>query len=107
MESLVLFDSVVNSPWFFRTSIILLFCNVGRFKEKLSRKPLSDYFPDYSGGNDVSRASGYLFSRYNQLNRAHLNIYLHPLEPSDGSSMRRLVWFVKEALNDHRYSGLI
>lgn len=75
MESLVLFDSVVNSRWFMRTSIILFLNKVDLFKQKLARSPLSNYFPDYSGGNDVNRAAKYLLWRFNQVNRAHLNLY--------------------------------
>jgi len=75
MESLVLFDSVVNSRWFVRTSIILFLNKVDLFKVKLARSPLSNYFPDYSGGNDVNRAAKYLLWRFNQVNRAHLNLY--------------------------------
>ena len=75
MESLVLFDSVVNSRWFMRTSIVLFLNKVDLFKEKLGRSPLGNYFPDYSGGNDVNRAAKYLLWRFNQVNRAHLNLY--------------------------------
>jgi len=75
MESLTLFDSVVNSRWFMRTSIILFLNKVDLFKQKLGRSPLSNYFPDYSGGNDVNRAAKYLLWRFNQVNRAHLNLY--------------------------------
>jgi len=75
MESLVLFDSVVNSRWFMRTSIILFLNKVDLFKEKLGRSPLGNYFPDYSGGNDVNKAAKYLLWRFNQVNRAHLNLY--------------------------------
>jgi guanine nucleotide-binding protein G(i) subunit alpha len=75
MESLVLFDSVVNSRWFMRTSIILFLNKIDLFKTKLAKSPLSNYFPDYSGGNDVSRAAKYLLWRFNQVNRAHLNLY--------------------------------
>ena len=75
MESLVLFDSVVNSRWFMRTSIILFLNKVDLFKEKLGRSPLGNYFPDYTGGNDVNRAAKYLLWRFNQVNRAHLNLY--------------------------------
>lgn len=74
-ESLVLFDSVVNSRWFVRTSIILFLNKVDLFKEKLGRSPLGNYFPDYSGGDDVNRAAKYLLWRFNQVNRAHLNLY--------------------------------
>ncbi|KAI9655559.1 MAG: Guanine nucleotide-binding protein alpha-2 subunit [Bathelium mastoideum] len=75
MESLVLFDSVVNSRWFMRTSIILFLNKVDLFKAKLTKSPLGNYFPDYSGGNDVNRAAKYLLWRFNQVNRAHLNLY--------------------------------
>ena len=75
MESLVLFDSIVNSRWFMRTSIILFLNKVDLFRVKLGRSPLGSYFPDYSGGNDVNRAAKYLLWRFNQVNRAHLNLY--------------------------------
>lgn len=58
-----------------RTSIILFLNKVDLFKQKLARSPLANYFPDYSGGNDVNRAAKYLLWRFNQVNRAHLNLY--------------------------------
>jgi hypothetical protein len=75
MESLVLFDSVVNSRWFMRTSIVLFLNKVDLFRQKLKKSPLVEYFPDYSGGEDVNRAAKYLLWRFNQVNRAHLNLY--------------------------------
>jgi guanine nucleotide-binding protein subunit alpha len=109
MKSLHLFNAVVNSQWFFRASIILLLCNVRHFKEKLNSKPLSDYFPDYSGGNDVNKASKYLLWQFNQVNRAHLNICPQLCEPSDNFNMR-LVWLaVKETtlLNAQKHPELL
>ena len=75
IESLVLFDSVVNSRWFMRTSIVLFLNKVDLFKQKLGKSPLGQYFPDYTGGNDVNRAAKYLLWRFNQVNRAGLNLY--------------------------------
>lgn len=75
MESLLLFDSIVNSRWFVRTSIILFLNKVDIFKQKLARSPLGNYFPDYQGGADVNKAAKYLLWRFNQVNRAHLNLY--------------------------------
>ncbi len=44
-ESLVLFESVVNSRWFLRTSIILFLNKIDIFKQKMiPSKPLSKYF---------------------------------------------------------------
>jgi hypothetical protein len=58
-----------------RTSIILFLNKVDLFKEKLGRSPLGNYFPDYNGGDDVNKAAKYLLWRFNQVNRAHLNLY--------------------------------
>ena len=47
-ESLVLFDSVINSRWFLRTSIILVLNKIDVFKNKLPKVLLEWYFPDYT-----------------------------------------------------------
>ncbi|MCJ1338352.1 Guanine nucleotide-binding protein alpha-2 subunit [Bachmanniomyces sp. S44760] len=98
MESLVLFDSVVNSRWFMRTSIILFLNKVDLFKAKLGRSPLGNYFPDYSGGNDVNRAAKYLLWRFNQVNRAHLNLYPHLTQATDTSNIRLVFAAVKDTI---------
>ncbi|CCX05290.1 guanine nucleotide binding protein, alpha subunit [Pyronema domesticum] len=109
MESLVLFDSVVNSRWFVRTSIILFLNKVDLFKVKLTRSPLSNYFPDYSGGNDVNRAAKYLLWRFNQVNRAHLNLYPHLTQATDTSNIRLVFAAVKETIlqNALKDSGIL
>ncbi|KIN08447.1 hypothetical protein OIDMADRAFT_109991 [Oidiodendron maius Zn] len=109
MESLVLFDSVVNSRWFTRTSIILFLNKVDLFRQKLGRSPLSNYFPDYSGGNNINRASKYLLWRFNQVNRAHLNLYPHLTQATDTSNIRLVFAAVKETIlqNALKDSGIL
>ncbi|GAD96551.1 G protein complex alpha subunit GpaB [Paecilomyces variotii No. 5] len=109
MESLVLFDSVVNSRWFMRTSVILFLNKVDLFRAKLSRSPLSNYFPDYSGGNDVNRAAKYLLWRFNQVNRAHLNLYPHLTQATDTTNIRLVFAAVKETIlqNALKDSGVL
>ncbi|KAK1146460.1 Guanine nucleotide-binding protein alpha-2 subunit [Aspergillus melleus] len=109
MESLVLFDSVVNSRWFMRTSIILFLNKVDLFRQKLPRSPLSTYFPDYSGGNDVNRAAKYLLWRFNQVNRAHLNLYPHLTQATDTTNIRLVFAAVKETIlqNALKDSGIL
>lgn len=48
-EALTLFDSICNSRWFTKTSIILFLNKIDRFKEKLPISPMKNYFPDYEG----------------------------------------------------------
>ncbi|KAK3708046.1 Guanine nucleotide-binding protein alpha-2 subunit [Vermiconidia calcicola] len=109
MESLVLFHSVVNSRWFMRTSIILFLNKVDLFRAKLAKSPLGNYFPDYSGGNDVNRAAKYLLWRFNQVNRAHLNLYPHLTQATDTSNIRLVFAAVKETIlqNALKDSGIL
>jgi len=48
-ESLVLFESVINSRWFLRTSIILFMNKIDLFAAKLTKIPLEKFFTDYTG----------------------------------------------------------
>lgn len=92
-DTLCLFDSVINSTWFLRTSIILFLTGIEEFKVKLfkvrynlihlpllcvylSRQvPLKNYYPGYTGGADVYKAARYILWRFMQTNRASLNVY--------------------------------
>jgi hypothetical protein len=48
-EALTLFDSICNSRWFLKTSIILFLNKIDIFKEKLPSHPLIETFSDYEG----------------------------------------------------------
>ncbi|KAG8901681.1 Guanine nucleotide-binding protein alpha-2 subunit [Tulasnella sp. 403] len=74
-ESLVLFESVINSRWFLRTSIILFLNKIDVFKAKLPKVPLERYFPEYTGGPDINKAAKYILWRFTQTNRARLSVY--------------------------------
>ncbi len=52
-ESLILFESIVNSRWFVKSSIILFLNKIDLFKEKLKRVPLTKYFPEYAGKSKI------------------------------------------------------
>lgn len=53
-ESLALFQSIIYSPWF-RNSIIVVFLNkTDLFDKKIAKSHLGDYFPAYTGKNNIS-----------------------------------------------------
>ncbi|KAG0206249.1 Guanine nucleotide-binding protein alpha-2 subunit [Mortierella sp. GBA30] len=87
-ESLVLFESVINSRWFLRTSIILFMNKIDLFAAKLPKVPLEKYFPDYTGGPDINKAAKYILWRFTQTNRARLHIYPHMTQATDTSNIR-------------------
>jgi guanine nucleotide-binding protein G(i) subunit alpha len=93
LESLVLFDSVITSRWFLRTSVILLLNKINVFQNTLSKVcftpplvgqadhhhleqvPLERYFPEYTGGSDINQAAKYILRRFIRANRARLPVY--------------------------------
>lgn len=89
-ESLVLFESVINSRWFLRTSVILFLNKIDVFKAKLPKTPLENYFPEYSGGPDINKAAKYILWRFTQTNRARLSVYPHLTQATDTSNVRFL-----------------
>jgi len=97
-EALTLFDSICNSRWFVKTSIILFLNKIDLFAEKLPRSPLGDYFPDYAGGSDYNSACEYLLQRFVSLNQsaATKQIYAHYTCATDTNQIR----FVLNAISD-------
>lgn len=96
-EALTLFDSICNSRWFVKTSIILFLNKIDRFKEKLPISPMSNYFPDYYGGDNYELACEYILHRFVSLNQSDIKqIYTHFTCATDTGQIR----FVMAAVND-------
>merc|ERR1711977_535165 len=96
-EALTLFDSICNSRWVIKTSIILFLNKIDRFKEKLPISPMKNYFPDYEGGDDYSLACDYILNRFVSLNQHETKqIYTHFTCATDTTQIR----FVMAAVND-------
>jgi len=108
-ESLLLFDGVVNSRWFFSTSIILFLNKKDVFQAKLPRVPLEQFFPEYAGGADHNKAAKYILWKFTQANRARLSVYPHLTQATDTSNIRLVFAAVKETIlhNALKDAGLI
>ncbi|KAI6101041.1 guanine nucleotide binding protein, alpha subunit [Pisolithus croceorrhizus] len=109
VESLLLFESVINSRWFLRTSIILFLNKIDVFKVKLPKVPLEHYFPEYTGGSDINKAAKYILWRFMQANRARLSVYPHLTQATDTSNIRLVFAAVKETIlrNALKDSGIL
>ena len=108
-ESLVLFESIINSRWFQRSSIILFLNKIDIFKQKLARRPLSDYFPEYTGGDDLNKAAKSILWRFMQVNHSKLCIYPHITQATDTTNIRLVFAAVKETIlqNSLRETGFL
>ncbi|KAJ3268038.1 guanine nucleotide-binding protein subunit alpha, partial [Borealophlyctis nickersoniae] len=96
-EALTLFDSICNSRWFVKTSIILFLNKIDLFREKLPRSPMAKYFPDFTGGDSYDAACEYILNRFVSLNQSdQKQIYTHFTCATDTTQMK----FVMAAVND-------
>ncbi|KAJ1942871.1 guanine nucleotide-binding protein subunit alpha, partial [Linderina pennispora] len=96
-EALTLFDSICNSRWFVKTSIILFLNKMDIFRDKLPNSPMKNYFPDYHGGSDIDAASEYILKRFVSLNQSDAKqIYTHFTCATDTNQIK----FVMAAVND-------
>ncbi|KAJ7627402.1 heterotrimeric G protein alpha subunit B [Roridomyces roridus] len=97
-EALTLFDSICNSRWFVKTSIILFLNKIDLLAEKLPRSPLGDYFPDFTGGTDYDAACEYLLHRFVSLNQnaSKKQVYAHYTCATDTQQIK----FVLSAIQD-------
>jgi guanine nucleotide-binding protein subunit alpha len=69
-EALMLFESICNSQWFIRTSIILFLNKIDLFKQKILVSPVKKYFPDYQGDpKNYKHAAEYFQENFKRLNR--------------------------------------
>ncbi len=97
IEALTIFDTVCNSRWFQKTSIILFLNKTDIFKEKIERVPIEDYFPDYQGGPDYELGCQYFKERFEVLNQStKKQIYTHFTCATDTNQMK----FVMSAVHD-------
>ncbi|CAO3622605.1 unnamed protein product [Cunninghamella blakesleeana] len=96
-EALTLFDSICNSRWFVKTSVILFLNKIDIFKDKLPKHPLNESFPDFNGPNTYDAAADYILNRFVSLNQSDSKqIYTHFTCATDTEQIK----FVMAAVND-------
>lgn len=97
-EALTLFDSICNSRWFIRTSIILFLNKIDIFREKLPVSPMSHYFPEFRGDDQsYDQTSAFLLDKFVGLNQnLDKSIYAHYTCATDTKALS----FVLSAVND-------
>ncbi|KAG1849036.1 heterotrimeric G protein alpha subunit [Suillus subluteus] len=108
-DSLNLFESIINSRWFLRTSVILLLNKIDVFKNKVPKVPVQNYFSDYAGGPDINKAAKYILWKFMQANRAHLRVYPYLTQATDTTNIRFVFAAVKEMIlhNALKDSGIL
>jgi guanine nucleotide-binding protein subunit alpha, other len=90
-EALMLWESIVNSHWFIKSTLILILNKIDLFREKLRKSPITDYgFTDYHGSkDDYKAASTYFLNKFRSLNRnTEKEIHGHFTNATDTNLLR-------------------
>ncbi|EDO15265.1 hypothetical protein Kpol_461p19 [Vanderwaltozyma polyspora DSM 70294] len=96
-ESIMLFDTLLNSKWFKDTPFILFLNKMDLFEEKVRKVPIRKYFPDYQGRLGDSEAGIKYFEKiFLSLNRSNKPIYVKRTCATDTQTMK----FVLSAVTD-------
>lgn len=107
-EALMLFESILELPWFKKSSIILFLNKIDVFQQKLADKPIREYFPDYAGADtDVKAAREYFAKKFRNINRnPNREIYIHYTNATDTNLLSITMGSVQDTIiqnNLNRY----
>ncbi|KII63207.1 Guanine nucleotide-binding protein alpha-16 subunit [Thelohanellus kitauei] len=92
-ESKKLLESILSSPWFTRSSIILFLNKHDLFLEKLKTSDFKQYFPDFEGDpKSPEQTQDYLRQQFEALNKQsdQREIYTHFTNATDTTQMARI-----------------
>lgn len=109
-EALTLFDSICNSKWFVKTSIILFLNKIDIFEDKIKASPIEKYFPEYKGGADFAKAKDYFNDKFVALNQSDSKqVYVHYTCATDTAQIKFVMAAVNDIIiqNNLRDSGLL
>lgn len=116
LESFQLWESVINSKWFQRSSIVLFLNKKDIFRQKLQTNPLGRYFAEYrplvegsSEENQYEHAAEFLKNKFLAMNYSRLQIYPYLTCATDTKNIDMVFAAVKETVlaNNLRSAGIL
>jgi len=100
-ESLELFESLVNSEWFWKTPFIIFFNKMDLFEEKIKRSELSACFEEYKGGSDKDKALEFIrdtFLKQDAKRSPNRSIYHHFTTATSTENIKKVFDVVRDVL---------
>ncbi|KAI9900044.1 hypothetical protein N3K66_004306 [Trichothecium roseum] len=109
-EALMLWESIANSHWFIKSSLILFLNKMDLFREKLPKSPITQHgFADYHGPkDDYKAASKYFLDKFRALNRnTEKEIYGHFTNATDTNLLKITMGSVQDMIIQRNLKQLI
>jgi len=106
-EALTLFEEIVNSRWFRKSSMILFLNKRDLFQKKIANVPLTicPEFDDYDGSQEYDECVSYIADKFEEkLDRTrcpkNFRIFTHVTTATDTNTMRAIFNGVKQTIID-------
>jgi guanine nucleotide-binding protein subunit alpha len=110
-EALMLFESIANSKYFDRSSLILFLNKIDLFREKLASgmSPISKWFPEYPGkNNDILAAQEFFAQKFrNCLRKPGKDVYVHYTNATDTDLLKKTMQSVQDMIVQRNLNALI
>lgn len=105
-----MFKSLLNHGIFYGVTIYILLNKVDLFRRMISRIPISDYFPDYTGDADCFSACKFFADSFMSISKSQkATTQIFPMSAVDSKSVRDVSLCVRDLLEsasvDKCFSG--
>lgn len=107
IESLTLFEELVNSRWFSNLPVALFLNKRDIFEKKISYSPLQKTFPDFPPGGDTQRAMEFVLSKFQSRMGNPGNLSSHFTCATDTDNIRNVFNTVATAVLSSTLSTLL
>ncbi|KAI9353573.1 guanine nucleotide binding protein, alpha subunit [Obelidium mucronatum] len=99
IESINVFNSIINFPLFKNTGMILFMNKIDLFKEKIKVSPISSFFPAFEGESTYERGIKFFSNEFNSLNKdKSKKIYTHFTWATDTKQISPILKSVRECI---------
>jgi GTPase SAR1 family protein len=101
VETLALYDLILNSSWFRECSIILFLNKVDLFKEKITRVPLTVCWGEYKGGSSYEETIKFIESQFHAQRKQgtpEKKVYVHVTCAVDTDQIKKIFLDVRDVI---------
>ena len=97
-EALALFESICNSVWFQKTSMILFLNKIDLFESKLAKSPVTNYYPEFTNDpTSFTEVSLFFRQKFVGLNRSpQKDVYVHFTNATDTTLLKKVMLSVQD-----------
>jgi len=92
VESLTLFEQIVNGEWFNKSLIMLIMNKIDLFQNKIKKVPLKNFYDDYDGGDDLDKAIAYIEKKFRSQNKFEADrIFTFRSQATDSTTVKKIL----------------